>query len=128
MFHVIRFGVWLIGQVFAGAFTVARDVVRRHSLMHPIVVAYPLRVTKDWQIAAFSTCITMTPGTLALGLRPAGLDGGDENGPEILLVQAVYGADAMEVFKGLADMEERMVPSVRGIDHGAPGQGTGEGK
>ncbi|MCK7642520.1 monovalent cation/H+ antiporter subunit E [Corynebacterium sp. CCM 8835] len=122
MFHVIRFGVWLIGQVFAGALTVTRDVVRRHSHMHPIVVAYPLRVTKDWQIAALSTCITMTPGTLSVGLRPDA----DGDGPEILLVQAVYGAEPAEVFAGLADMEERMVPSVRGIDHGAPGQGAGE--
>ncbi|MCK7676005.1 monovalent cation/H+ antiporter subunit E [Corynebacterium pygosceleis] len=125
MFHVIRFGIWLIGQVFAGALTVARDVVRRRTTMHPVVVAYPLRVTKGWQIAALSTCITMTPGTLSVGLRPDG-DGSDGEGPEILLVQAVYGTDPSEVFAGLADMEERMVPSVRGIDHGAPGQGAGE--
>ena len=122
MFHVIRFGIWLIGQVFAGALTVARDVVRRRSHMHPIVVAYPLRVTKGWQITALATSITMTPGTLSVGLRPDT----DGDGPEILLVQAVYGADPTEVFEGLADMEERMVPSVRGIDHGAPGQGAGE--
>ena len=33
----------------------------------PSVVAYPLRVTKDWQITAFACSITITPGTIPLG-------------------------------------------------------------
>lgn len=101
--------VWLIGQIFAGAFTIAFDVIRPVSRMHPVVVAYPLRVRSDWELTAFSTSITVTPGTLSLGFREPDASGR----PTILLVHAVYGADEQEVLEGLAEMEERLAPHVK---------------
>lgn len=110
----MKFMLWLIGQIIVGAVVIVRSAFSRNSGFEPVVVAYPLRVTSDRDIFWFSTCITITPGTLSLGLR------GDT-----LLVHAVYGADPGEVLAGLAEMEERLVPSVASIDRGAPGQGTG---
>ncbi|MDU0478570.1 monovalent cation/H+ antiporter subunit E [Staphylococcus chromogenes] len=112
--HLFTFIPWLLGQLIVGAAVIVIDALSPRSKMRPVVVSYPLRVTRDRDIFWFSTCITITPGTLSLGLR------GDH-----LLVHAVYGADPGEVLAGLAEMEERLVPSVRDIDRGAPGQGPG---
>ncbi|MBN9643758.1 monovalent cation/H+ antiporter subunit E [Corynebacterium mendelii] len=122
MFNAITYLFWLIGQVFAGAIAIAVDICRKETKMEPVMVEYPLRVTKDWQIAAFTTSITMTPGTLSCGTIPPD----NEGEPTILLVQAVYGHDPAEVIAGLADMEQRLAPSIADVDHGAPGQGSGD--
>lgn len=110
----MKFFFWLVGQIIVGALAILRSAFSRDTGFKPVIVSYPLRVTSDCDIFWFSTCITITPGTLSLGLR------GDH-----LLVHAVYGADPGEVLAGLADMEERLVPSVKDIDRGAPGQGPG---
>lgn len=112
--HLFRFIPWLIGQIFVGALVIVADAFTGGRKMQPVVVSYPLRVTSDRDIFWFTTCITITPGTLSVGLRD-----------DRLLVQAVYGADPGEVLAGLADMEERLVPSVADVDRGAPGQGPG---
>lgn len=111
----MKFVFWLIGQIFVGAAVIVRSAFSRNSGFEPVIVSYPLRVTSDRDIFWFSTCITITPGTLSLGLR------GDH-----LLVHAVYGTDPGEVLAGLAEMEERLVPAVADIDRGAPGQGPGK--
>lgn len=107
--HWVVYSLWLIGQVFAGAWSIAVDTLRPQSQMHPAVVRYPLRVTSDALVTAFSTSITMTPGTMSIGVidDAAGV-------PEYLLVQAVFGADEQEVLDGLADMERRLWPAVEG--------------
>lgn len=112
--HLLKFIPWLISQIVVGAAVIVWDAFSLRSNVEPVVVSYPLRVTKDRDIFWFSTCITITPGTLSVGIRD-----------DRLLVQAVYGADPAEVLAGLADMEERLVPSVKDIDRGAPGQGAG---
>lgn len=111
----MRFFFWLLGQIFVGALVIVRSAFSRDSGFKPVVVSYPLRVTSERDIFWFTTCITITPGTLSLGLR------GDH-----LLVHAVYGEDPGEVLAGLAEMEERLVPAVADIDRGAPGQGLGK--
>ncbi|WJZ01455.1 monovalent cation/H+ antiporter subunit E [Corynebacterium freiburgense] len=121
MIHALKYTTWLLTQVFVGAMVICRDVLRRQTRFCPVIVAYPLRVTTDRELAMFSTSVTMTPGTLSLGFRNPVREGD----PRVLLVQAVYGADPSEVLAGLTDMEERLAPHVAGIDHGAPGQGAG---
>lgn len=110
----MKFVLWLIGQIFVGALVIVKSAFSPSTGFKPVIVSYPLRVTSDRDIFWFSTCITITPGTLSLGLR------GDH-----LLVHAVYGMDPGEVLAGLAEMEERLVPAVRDLDRGAPGQGPG---
>ncbi|QMV86308.1 monovalent cation/H+ antiporter subunit E [Corynebacterium hindlerae] len=112
--HLFKFIPWLIGQIIVGGLVIVRSAFSGSTGFKPVIVSYPLRITSDRDIFWFSSCITITPGTLSLGIR------GDR-----LLVHAVYGADPGEVLAGLADMEERLVPSVASIDKGAPGQGAG---
>lgn len=119
MLNALKFIPWLIGQIFLSGFSVITAAVKKDTGFNPVVIRYPLRVTTDFQIAALSTCITATPSTLSLGLREPRKPGD----PTILLIQAVFGSDPVEVFESIADMEERLVPSVASIDHGVPGQG-----
>ena len=121
MLHLLSFGPWLVGQIFLSGFNVVAAAVRREEPFNPVVIRYPLRVTREWQIAALSTCITMTPSTLSLGLREPRAEGA----PMVLLIQAAFGADPVEVFESIADMEERMAPHTKNINHGVPGQGVG---
>lgn len=117
--HVLIYIPWLIKEIFVSGWGLVMAAFRRDAGIHPVVIHYPLRVTGDWQIFWFSTSITMTPGTLSMGFR----DPVREGDPRILLVQAVQGTDPVEVIESLADMENRLVPAVRSIDHGVPGQG-----
>lgn len=120
--HLFRYIPWLIKEIFVSGFHVATAAFNPSSAYRPMVVRYPLRVTTDWEIFWFSTSITATPSTLSLGLR----EPSEPGGPRILLVQDAFGGDPAEITRGLADMEERMQPKVKGIDHGVPGQGSAE--
>lgn len=119
MLNALKFIPWLIGQIFIAGFDVLKAALSKETGFNPVVIRYPLRVTSDFHIAALSTCITVTPATLSLGLR----EPRTPDGPTILLVQAVFGSDPVEVFESIADMEQRLSPAVASIDHGVPGQG-----
>lgn len=118
--HLFLFIPWWIKEIFTVGFQVAWAGFNPRAGYDPVVVRYPLRVTGEWEIFFFSTCITTTPATLSLGLREPETPGD----PRILLVQAAFGSDPVEVMEGLADMEARMAPRVKSIDHGVPGQGS----
>lgn len=109
--HAVGYGAWLIGQVYLGAWEILKRTVRPNMGYCPVVVEYPLRVRSPRLIAAFSTSITMTPGTMSIGLRHVDAEGV----PTVLLVHAVFGEDPQAVLAGLADMEERLSPAARKI-------------
>lgn len=118
--HVLVYIPWLIKEIFVAGFHVAFRALRPDIGFTPTVIRYPLRVTSDWEIFWFSTSITATPSTLSLGLR----EPSEPGGPRILLVQDAFGDDPSDTSRSLADMEERLAPHVKGIDHGVPGQGS----
>lgn len=117
--HVLMYIPWLVKEILVSGFSMAWHAVKPDSGFNPVVVRYPLRVTTPWQMFWFSTSITVTPGTLSLGFREPTQPGR----PRTLLVQAVLGSDPADVVAGLADMEARMNPKIREVDHGVPGQG-----
>ena len=120
--HILKYIPWLIKEIFAAGFNVAFSAMSPGLAFTPAVVRYPLRITNKWDIFWFSTSITATPSTLSLGLR----EPSDPGGPHILLVQDAFGSDLAETVRSLAEMEERLNPSVKGIDHGVPGHGSVE--
>ena len=70
--HALRYGAWLIEQVLLATWSIIVDAHKRRSEIDPIIVAYPLRVHTDREVGLFTTSITMTPGTLSLGLLEVG--------------------------------------------------------
>lgn len=105
--HWLSYIPWLLWQVALGAFDIGRDSVRTRSHICPTVVRYPLRVTSDTKITILSLSITMTPGTMTVGIEE------DPDGSRYLLVHSVWGDDPESVIADIADMEARMAPEVK---------------
>lgn len=154
LLHNLKYLSWLAGQIVLAAGAVIIDAPRRRTQLDPAVVAYPLRVTSPQAIGAFTTSITVTPGTLSLGLLLAGdplpadvarisgphepvavgtssatsggMDGSqhERHRGRVLLVHAVFGTDPASVMADLADMEERLDPTVKQLTQPVDPQGA----
>ena len=111
LLHAGYYSAWLIGQLLLASRDVLVDTLTGNKKLDPSVVAYPLRVTKDWQITAFACSITITPGTISIGLDEG------PSGERLLMVHAIFGSDPLAVLKDLAHMEEPLAPHVAGIDN-----------
>ncbi|KAB1502866.1 MnhE protein [Corynebacterium sp. 320] len=136
--HSVRYGTWLVGQIIKESVIMAIDTLGTGRNIAPIILYYPLRVTCERDIAGFIASITMTPGTLALGVTGPkevdydaiagnrGLDAsavaesefkthGLDTVQRFLAVHAMYGSDPQELLDSLADMEERLAPHVKSV-------------
>jgi hypothetical protein len=135
--HGASYSVWLVGQIVKESTIMAYDTFTTGRHIAPVMVYYPLRLTRERDIAVFIASITMTPGTLALGVTgPKEVDedaaAGKRNLDDassvatsefrthgltrvqrFLAVHAMYGADPQELLHSLAVMEARISPSVR---------------
>ena len=60
---------FLVGQIFAGAWYVARRVLRRRPRFDPGVVVYRVRLRREAARALFMNAVTVTPGTLSADLE-----------------------------------------------------------
>lgn len=107
--HAIGYAGWIIKEIFAAGIDATVAAFKRDPGLEPVIIFYPLRVESDWDIFWFSTSITVTPGTLSLGLRHRSRP----DGPEVLIVQAAFGSDPEDIIAGLADMEEHVNPAVK---------------
>ena len=58
-------GLFVVELLKSGS-RVATIVVRRDMDLHPGIVAYPLKVTRDFEITLLANLITLTPGTLSV--------------------------------------------------------------
>jgi multicomponent Na+:H+ antiporter subunit E len=117
MINPLRIGAyaaWLAAEVVRGALVLARDVVTPGAAMSPAIVELPLRCHTDLEISLMASSVTITPGTVTIGVAAA--DGGT---PPTLFVHAIYGKDADQVVGSLRDMEDRVLTMTRG---GAPGK------
>lgn len=135
--HALKYATWLVGQIVKESVVMATDTLGTGRNIAPVVIYYPLRVTSERDIAALIASITMTPGTLSLGVTgPKEVDydaaagerstkdafavarsefntHGLDHVQRFLAVHAMYGADPEELLASLADMEEHLAPSVK---------------
>jgi multicomponent Na+:H+ antiporter subunit E len=101
------FLVWYVYQVLHSSGSVLVNVLTRH-LAHPLrVVRVPLASTRDWQVAIFGGLITLTPGTLTLGVVR-------DQGERFLLVHSMQHPTNDAALEDLADMEARMLRALPG--------------
>lgn len=108
MLHAIGYFFWIVKEILVSGFSTAATAFKRDPGLEPVVIYYPLRLTGEWELFWFSTSITATPSTLAMGFREPAVEGG----PRILLVQSAFGRDVHDVIEGLIDMEEHVSPAV----------------
>lgn len=65
--ELLAFFLW---ELFLANIRLARDSVRPLSKLRPGVIAVPLDLRGDWQIAILSNLLTLTPGSLSLDVSP----------------------------------------------------------
>lgn len=101
------FLVWYVYQVVYSSGSVLRNIISRRR-RHPLrVVAVPLASTRDWQVAVFGGLITLTPGTLTIGVVR-------DHGERKLLVHSMQHDDTDTALADLMDMEARMLRAFPG--------------
>lgn len=107
--RVLGYSAWLGKEIVVGALAIAKDAVTPGVAMDPAIVELPLRCRTDLEVSLMASSITITPGTVTLGVAAAH---GDT--PPTLFVHAIYGSDVDEVLGSLHDMEDRLLTMTRG--------------
>lgn len=105
---------WIGVEIVRGALTVGRDAFTPGTAMSPAIVELPLRCVTDLEVSLMASSITITPGTVTLGIAAA-----QGQTPPTLFVHAIYGEDPDDVRAGLRVMEQHLLVMTRGRD--APG-------
>jgi multicomponent Na+:H+ antiporter subunit E len=66
--RVIGFIIFYIGELLMSAYTVMRALFRDQSTLRPGIIAYELEARTDLEIVLLNNLITLTPGTMGVGL------------------------------------------------------------
>ncbi|MGY1709351.1 Na+/H+ antiporter subunit E [Geodermatophilus sp. SYSU D00758] len=110
---------------FAGAYLlrflranyeVAREIVTPGTGLAPAIVEVPLRSRSRFEIASYTSLVTLTPGTMALALSADG---------SRLTVHGMHAGD-VECFRAdLRALEEQMLAAWRPVGHRCRDAGSG---
>lgn len=123
IWNMVRYLVWLIGQVISGSLQVARRALTPGTFAEPSIVGFPLRCATDLEVTWMASSITITPGTLVVGTAH-----GTDTEPATVFVHSVFDSDRDSVRDGLREMEDRLLRMTRGSGwEGRSGGGSGSG-
>ncbi|MDP3892784.1 Na+/H+ antiporter subunit E [Nocardioides sp.] len=104
----LGYAPWLIWQLTVSALHLAANVCTPGSTYHPRIVKLPMPDFSDFEVLLLTSSITITPGTLVLGISPAA------DGPRAAFVQALFGDDEELVHADLARMSAKVLSATRG--------------
>lgn len=101
--RMVGFVVWFAWEVLTSSGKVLHDIATPGSDATARVVRMPLRSTTDAEVTFIATLITLTPGTLTLGVVRR------DDGGRCLLVHSMFHRDHASALADLNDMEARML-------------------
>ena len=107
--HSLTYLAWLIAEVVRGSLRVARSSLSRRIGSEPAIIEMPLRCSTDFQITALTSSITITPGTLVVGVASSTAEH-----PPTIFVHVLFRADRETMLAELTDMETRLLRALRG--------------
>ncbi|CAN5448403.1 hypothetical protein BH23ACT6_BH23ACT6_03740 [soil metagenome] len=107
----IRYAGFIAWEVVAGTVTVGLDAFTPGKNATPMIVEYPLRCATDVEITFMASSITITPGTITIGVAPA-----LEHAPATLFVHSMYSSSREELLDELHVMESKLLMATRGRD------------
>lgn len=107
-FRLLAFTGWFAWQILRSSGGVLADILSPGSRATPRVVRLPLGDAGDAHLTALGVLISLTPGTLTLGV-----DRMAEGGRE-LLVHTMYDPDEARAFASLREMDRRLVAATTG--------------
>ena len=100
---------WLVWHLTVSVLRLAADVGTPGSAQRPRIVKLPLDDLTDLEVTLLTSSITITPGTLVLGVSPA-----DGEQPPAAFVQALFGEDEEDVHADLVAMRAHVLAATRG--------------
>lgn len=111
IFWFFAFLGYLGWHILTGSLTVARSAwLSKSGLAKPAIVEFPMRCRSDLEILLMASSITITPGTLVLGVAAATPEGA----PATLFVHSLYDNDRESIMAGLLEMEDCLLRGLRG--------------
>lgn len=109
LWYGIRYVLFITRELWVGAFRVAGVAFRPGTHSSPAIVEYPLRCRTDLEVTLMTSSITITPGTLVLGVASAA-----DGLPPTIFVHDLFSEGRQSVVAGLRDMEDRLLLMTRG--------------
>lgn len=106
-FRVIGFILWFFYQIFISAGQVIIDILLPARKSDPRVVRLRLGDIGSFHTMVTSICITITPGTVVLGVVS------DDREGVTLLVHTLYYSSAEEARDDLSSIDRRLMKAVR---------------
>ncbi|PID98675.1 MAG: sodium:proton antiporter [Actinomycetales bacterium] len=109
--RIIRFFsyLWyLTTQIISGSAVVVSSALSKTVRARPCIVEFPLRCESDFEIVMLASSITITPGTLVLGVAAA-----RENVPATFFVHSLYDNNRETVLAGLKELETKLLNVTR---------------
>ncbi|SFC03217.1 Na+/H+ antiporter subunit E [Streptomyces aidingensis] len=100
-------------QFLVSNLLVTREILSPRRRSVPAVVGCPLRCSRPLETTLFTALVSLTPGTLALEIVPAG-----RSRPAVLYVHGMFAADPDAFLAELRDLEGRMLHAL----HDGPGR------
>ncbi|MCL8027442.1 Na+/H+ antiporter subunit E [Nocardioides bruguierae] len=100
---------WLIWQLLVSSVVLARDVMTPRSTQQPRIVRLDVAGLTDVEVALLTSSITITPGTLVLGIAPE-----TEQGPRAAFVHGLFGEDEEALVRDLETMRDHVLAATRG--------------
>ncbi|MDP2013593.1 MAG: Na+/H+ antiporter subunit E [Actinomycetota bacterium] len=97
--------LWATVAIVRASAMVARDIVAPSARLAPGVLIVPLRCRTPLEVSLFTGLITLTPGTLVVGIDPRLTE---------VWVHGMYAADPEELRDDLIDIEGRVLRALRG--------------
>lgn len=134
-FRLIGFTLWFAKELTVTSMVVLKDNLTPGQDSRPGIAAFDTRCRNDYEVTLLAALITLTPGTLTLGLNSdsrvtesssrRGSTGSQAQstadrgatrmkaGPRTLYVHGMYSDNADAMREELRDMETRMLRAVR---------------
>ncbi len=106
LLHALSYFAFIVGEVIKGSAKVARLALSREAIAEPAIVELVTRARTDLEITLLASSITITPGTLVLGIAAA-----DGERPPSLFVHSLF--DSSNSLDGLRDLESRLLRATR---------------
>ncbi len=104
----IGYAAFIAWEVVAGTATVAVDAFTPGKKATPMIVEFPLRCETDAEITIMASSITITPGTITIGIAPA-----MAHAPASLFVHSMYSSNRQELLDELSVMEAKLLRATR---------------
>ena len=109
LWYAITYVIWLLLEVVKQAARLGWDVLTPGLKVSPSIVEFPLHATSKFEIAAIESSITITPGTLTLGIYAP-----EDGSAKSLFVHFLYAHTHEAAIAELEDMERRLLRATRG--------------